>query len=310
MSINELRASIDIGSNSVLLLVGSFSNGSFQVLAKGSEITSLGRDLDKNKAFHPQSMEATREALRSFAAICDQHGVSRENIVATATEASRVAQNAPDFFREIKDELGFQVQIITAEGEAFYSTKGILFDSHFDSEIVTIMDVGGASTELIRVNTKTMQILETISMPVGSVRSTNWLADNLFVQNLQKVFLDYRMELDRYQTKELLCVAGTITSLANMHLKRAEFIEEDVHNLKMKTEDIDYLFKKYADTSSEDFLEEFPFLQKRSRTIRGGLHLVYHLAHRLMVKEITVSTYGLRYGTLIDGKINQDFLQK
>lgn len=307
---NDLRASIDIGSNSILLLVADVSHGKFNEISKRSEITSLGKELDKNKVFHPESMKATMEALKSYAEECDQHGISREAVIITATEASRVAQNAATFFAEVKSSLGLDVKIITSEAEAYFSTKGILFNSKFDSELITLMDIGGASTELIKVNTKTMQIIESISMPIGSVRSTQWLSDQLFVQNLQKVFLDFRNEIDKYQSRQLYCVAGTITSLGNMHLKRKEFIEDDVHGLVMKSEDIDNLFKGYADTTPEAFLEEFPFLQKRSNSIRGGLHLVYHLTHRLMVKEITVSTYGLRYGTLLEGKIKKEFLNE
>ncbi|WP_408098544.1 hypothetical protein ACJVC5_06415 [Peredibacter sp. HCB2-198] len=305
---SDVRASIDIGSNSVLLLVADVSHGKLKEIAKRSEITQLGKDLDKNKAFHPDSMKATYEAIKSYAEDCDKHGVPREKIIATATEAARVAANAPEFFKKIEDELKVHINIITSEAEAYFSTKGILFDSKFESEVITIMDIGGASTELIKVNTKSFQILETISMPIGAVRSSQWLHDDLFVQNLQKVFLDYRTSIDKFQTKELFCVAGTVTSLGNMHLQRKEFEEDEVHGLKLKVEDIDNLFKKYSNSTPDQFLELFPFLQKRSQSIRGGLHLVYHLAHRLLVKEITISTYGLRFGTLLEGKIKKEFL--
>jgi exopolyphosphatase/guanosine-5'-triphosphate,3'-diphosphate pyrophosphatase len=303
----ELRASIDIGSNSVLLLIADVTNNNFLEISKQSFITSLGKELDKNKVFHQESMDATYEAIKSYAEECDQHGVPRENIIATATEASRVAQNAPEFFAKIKTELGVNIQAITSQAEAYFSTKGILFNSSFDSEIITIMDIGGASTELIKVNTKTFNILESISMPVGAVRASQWLADGLFVQNLQKIFLDFRSEIDKFQSKELYCVAGTVTSLGNMHLQNKEFIEDDVHGLVLKPEDIDNLFKKYSGSTPEEFLEHFPFLQKRSNSICGGLHLVYHIVHRLLVKEITISTYGLRYGTILEGKIKKDF---
>lgn len=305
---NDIRASIDIGSNSVLLLIGDLSQGKFVEIAKRSEITALGKELDKNKAFHPESMAATFDALKSYAEDCDKYGISREKIIATATEASRVAKNAGEFYQKIKDELGITISVISSDAEAYYSTKGILFDTKFESEVITIMDIGGASTELIRANTKTFQILDTVSMPIGAVRSTQWLNDDLFVQNLQKVFLDYRTTLDKFQTKELFCVAGTITSLGNMHLQHKEFHENDVHGLTLKMEDVDNLFKKYSNLTPEQSLEQFPFLQKRSESIRGGLHLVYHLAHRLLVKELTISTYGLRYGTILEGHIKQDFL--
>ena len=304
----DIRASIDIGSNSVLLLVADLSNGKLVELSKQSQITSLGKELDKNKAFHPDSMKATYEALKLYAEACDGFGVPRDRIIATATESARVAQNALDFFSKVETELGIKVTVITSEAEAYFSTKGILFDTKFESEIITIMDVGGASTELIRVNTKNFQIVESISMPIGAVRSTQWLNDELFVQNLQKVFLDFRNEIDKFQTRQLFCVAGTVTSLGNMHLQRKEFIEDDVHGLVLKSEDVDGLFKKFANYTPGEFLELFPFLQKRSESIRGGLHLVYHVIHRLLVKELTISTYGLRFGTLLEGKIKQEFI--
>jgi exopolyphosphatase/pppGpp-phosphohydrolase len=93
-----------------------------------------------------------------------------------------------------------------------------------------------------------------------------------------------------------------------MHLQRKEFVEDDLHGLVLKSEDIDNLFKKFSNHAPEAFLEDFPFLQKRSKSIRGGLHLIYHVIHRLLVKEITISTYGLRYGTALEGKIKKDFI--
>lgn len=304
----DIRATIDIGSNSVLLLVADMTNEKFKELSKRSAITQLGKELDKNKAFHPDSMSATYEAIKSYAEECEKLGMKRDAIIATATEAARVAQNASEFFKKIQDELGVTINIITPAAEAYFSTKGILFNSKFDSEVITIMDIGGASTELIKVNTKTFQILETISMPVGAVRAAHWLEDDLFVQNLQKVFLDFRMSLDKFQTTLLYCVAGTVTSLGNMHLDHKEFVENDVHGLVLTSDDIDQLFKKYCTTEAEIFLEKFPFLEKRSQSIRGGIHLVYHIIHRLHVKELTISTYGLRYGTLLEGTIKEEYL--
>ncbi|HXH31608.1 MAG TPA: hypothetical protein VNJ01_12410 [Bacteriovoracaceae bacterium] len=304
----DIRASIDIGSNSVLLLIGDVSHGHLKELLKRSEITSLGKDLDKHNMFLDESMAATFDAMRSYVKDCLDHGVPPEKIIATATEASRVATNASAFFQKIQDELKVKIEIITSDAEAYFSTKGILFDSKFKSEVITIVDVGGASTELIRVNTKTFQILGTISLPIGAVRASGWLAENVFVQKLQKTFLDFRTEIDKFQTKELYCVAGTITSLGNMHLGRKEFVEDDVHGLILRVEDVDDLFKKHSDATPEAFLEQYPFLQKRSASIRGGLHLVYHLTHRLLVKELIISTYGLRFGTIIEGKIKREYV--
>jgi exopolyphosphatase / guanosine-5'-triphosphate,3'-diphosphate pyrophosphatase len=304
----EFRASIDIGSNSVLLLIADISGSNFSQVSSMSAITSLGKELDKNKAFHPESMEATREALGTYVLECDRYEIPREEIIVTATESARVAQNARQFFLEIKDQFGIDVKIITSEGEAYYSAKGVMFNTKFETDVITIMDIGGASTELIKVDSRNFSILETISMPIGAVRASQWLEDDLFVQNLQKSFVDFRLQLDRFQTKELFCIAGTMTSLGSMHLELEEFSDTAVHGLSIRSEDVDSLFKKYSGFTSELFLEKFPFLGKRSASIRGGLHLVYHLSHRLLVKELIISTYGLRFGTILDGKISEEFI--
>ena len=88
----DIRASIDIGSNSVLLLVADVSDGKFQELSKQSYITSLGKELDKNKLFHADSMHATFEALKAYGIECDKYNIPSDEIIVTATEASRVAR--------------------------------------------------------------------------------------------------------------------------------------------------------------------------------------------------------------------------
>lgn len=308
---NEIRASIDIGSNSILLLVAEVGpEGKLQEKEKLFEITFLGKGLDKTGLFSDESMQLSFDALANYVNVCKKYQIAPPQIIATATEASRVAKNARDFFDRVERELGLKVHIIGPTAEIYYATKGILSNTIFDSEFVTIMDIGGASTELIRVNTKDYKITDAISMPVGAVRCTGWLNDDHFVQSLQKVFIDFRSDLDKFQTRELFCVAGTVTSLGNMHLERKEFIEDDVHGMKLKIEDIDHLFKKYSDLGPEKYAELFPFLGKRSESIRGGLHLTYHLVHRLFAKTLTISTYGLRYGTLLEGEIKEEDIYK
>jgi len=172
---STVRASIDIGSNSVLLLVAQLDP--FKDLEKLSEITALGKGLDRSGVFSQQALDDTFIALKKFIEVAGKHGVLPGQIIATATEASRVAKNAGEFYRRVESELGLCVKIISGVGEAALTTKGILFNTHFDSPEVVVMDIGGASTELIRVNTSTLKIIDSISLKVGTVRATDWLLD-------------------------------------------------------------------------------------------------------------------------------------
>lgn len=302
----NLRATIDIGSNSVLLLLAEVQP--FREIAKLSEVTGLGKGLDKTGLFAEASMAESFAALKHFVAVCEREGVSAHEIIATATEASRVAKNAPEFYRKVRDELGLTVRIITGKGEAALTTKGILFNTTFAETDVVVMDIGGASTEFIRVNTRSFAIQESVSLRVGSVRATDWLADGTFQNALGKIFQDHSTEIDRYKTKTLHCVAGTLTSIGNMHLGNKTFMEDEVHGLRMSRESVEHLFRRCGNWSPEQFLAEFPFLGKRAQAIRGGLFLTTHVLQRLGVESVVISTYGLRYGTFLDGGVADEYL--
>jgi exopolyphosphatase/pppGpp-phosphohydrolase len=95
-----------------------------------------------------------------------------------------------------------------------------------------------------------------------------------------------------------------------MHLENKEFQENEVHGLQMTSADIDRMFKKYSNWTPDQFLLKFPFLGKRAEAIRGGLILATHLIHRLRVKNIYVSTYGLRYGSFVEGGVPDEYLAR
>lgn len=308
MSTN-LRASIDIGSNSILLLVVDASDN-FKVLANESNVTGLGRDLDKNGYFIQEAMDESYEVLKSYASQCQSLGVDTKDIMVTATEASRVSRNAKEFFDKILSDIGLIVRTISGEGEAYYSATGVLYDQTLQDEIITIMDIGGASTELIQVERKTKNILTSFSMPVGVVRMNNWREDREYESRIDKIFSDYSHQLEKVLTNKLICVAGTMTSVGNMFLKLDSFIEEEVNGLDIIRSDVQAMLINFKEYTAEDFLKKFPFLGKRSKTIYSGLMLADRIFDRLGVRDIYISTYGLRYGTILANSIKDEYVWK
>lgn len=301
-----INASIDIGSNSILLLIAKLNEGKIvEVLENESQVTGLGRNLDETGEFIPEAMKDSLNALADYANILKQYDVN--NIVVTATEASRVAANASSFFKEVYEKTGLEIKIITGEAEAYYSTKGILLGSKLTDMV--IMDIGGASTELIKLTNSNLDF--SFSMPVGAVRLTNWFEKNLVNEKMHEAFNLFKDQLSNLKpTKQLYCVAGTMTSVANMDLENKEFIENQVHGHQINYSRICELSEKYDKYSPEQFLDEFPFLGKRSKTIRAGLYLAKSICEMLSVENLEVSTYGLRYGTLIEGEVKNEFIFK
>lgn len=304
-----IRASIDIGSNSCLLLIAKLKDGRIdEVLESHSYVTGLGRGLDENGVFAEEAMQETYESLAAYTKIAAKYSIKPLEIIATATEASRVAKNASNFYSKILKEIGIKINIISSEAEAHFAAVGVLCDEYNFDNPTYILDIGGASTELIKLNPETKIIESSFSMPIGSVRYTNWIEKNEVLKNITNIQDTFDKELKASSTEKLCCVAGTMTSVANMYLKNPEFIEKEVHGLNLDVSEVIAMKEKYQNYTSEDFLKEFPFLEKRSRTIKGGIDIICFLVESLGVKELYVSTYGLRYGTLATGFIDKKFI--
>ncbi len=302
------RASIDIGSNSVLLLAGTYAAGNVIEEINESRITSLGKDLDKTKKFHPDSMDLTYKALKEYAELLKSRNFDLSKVLVTATEASRVAENASSFFEKIKNELRLEIKIINADGEAYYTALGVassLSDISIPSAV--IMDIGGASTELIKITLSSKFLIEkSISLPIGSVRATDWIKDN----NHEIKWLDLKNKyaIKNYNTDCLICVAGSMTALGAIFFDLPNFESILIEGKKIsKNKFIDFLNNLNLTTESE-LLSKYQFLGKRVYSIKGGIFVAASFINEVVNKEIMISTRGLRYGTFIAGELDGSYV--
>lgn len=172
------------------------------------------------------------------------------------------------------------------------------------------MDIGGASTEIIEVEPSPTKILTDFSMPFGAVRCTNWNEEGITKEKLNSIKSEFDDKLSKIKTIKLYCVAGTMTSVANMFLDHKEFEEKTIHGLKITTEDIYNMVEKYKNYTTDQYLEQFPFLGKRAKTIVGGMKVATTIFSWLNIKEVEISTYGLRYGTLEQGFIPNEYITR
>ena len=103
--------------------------------------------------------------------------------------------------------MDFSTNIITASGEAFYTGLGISSgcgDKPIGNKV--ILDIGGASTELIKIQVNPFEIISSVSLAIGSVRATDWLKNDSFKLGLEKVLNNIK----NYEIDDLICVAGTM----------------------------------------------------------------------------------------------------
>jgi exopolyphosphatase/guanosine-5'-triphosphate,3'-diphosphate pyrophosphatase len=301
------RASIDIGSNTVLLLIADVKEKSYDELENESRVTGLGRNLDKTNAFLPVAIEESFQALKEYTELLDKHGIKREDVLVTATEASRVASNSSELFDRVSSELGLVTRTINGQGDAFYTSFGVVKGSSVKDRLITIMDIGGASTEFIKVQVEPFEVISSISLPFGSVRATDWHNDGVFEQNMFEILSSSK--ISDYKSSHLLCVAGSMTSLGGMIKGLNTFDAEAVNGTSIGFNQFLGFVEKLKGISHEVLEQKFPFLGKRSQTIVGGAMIGQIIGQTLGVKTFEISTLGLRYGTLLSGEINERFCE-
>jgi exopolyphosphatase/guanosine-5'-triphosphate,3'-diphosphate pyrophosphatase len=299
-----IRASIDIGSNSVLLLVAEVdANGKMvNEILNLANVTSLGKDLDKNGVFCEDSINLTYDVLKKYTDEIKKLNINLEDVLVTATEASRVAKNAVQFFEKIKNNLGLNVFTISGSEEAFYTAFGVV--SSLISEInenLIIMDIGGASTELISIKTKPFEIVTSVSFPIGSVRATDWIKENNYKLKTENIF---SQNIEVYKTKSLICVAGTMTTLAAMYLGLKEFDDKKIDGLKIPFHEFKMFAMALQYTNIDEVLLNFPFVGKRAKTVAAGALVAKEFGEKLNINVMIISTKGLRYGVLLKGEIH------
>ncbi|MDX8404258.1 MAG: Ppx/GppA family phosphatase, partial [Mariprofundaceae bacterium] len=171
----SVHASIDMGSNTLRLLIGrpspnpDVANQPWEVIDYQHQITRLGEGLHESGRLSDAAMRRTLQALQTFKSIIDRHQVMPEQIYATATAAVREAENGVFFQQQAKEKTGIRLSIINGEDEAAMSLLGAASVLHAEvCDNMFLFDIGGGSTEFIRSKNNT--VIDTISCKLGVVR--------------------------------------------------------------------------------------------------------------------------------------------
>ncbi|WP_286997388.1 MULTISPECIES: Ppx/GppA family phosphatase [Comamonas] len=160
-----LLASIDIGSNSVLLLVGRVINGKLHTELQRKETIRLGGALDSERNLEPSAMERGLECLRRYATLIAHISPAHRRVVATQT--LREARNRDTFLQQAQAILGCPVELISGEREAALIYQGVSSLLPASPERRLVIDIGGRSTEICLGQGSHLE--KAISCPIGSV---------------------------------------------------------------------------------------------------------------------------------------------
>lgn len=300
-------AAIDVGTNSVLLLVAERDEGGpFRAVLERAEITRLGRGVDQTRRLTEEAIEDTVSCVEDFAK--EARALGAEAIAASATSAARDAQNGRDFLDAARARAGVEVEILSGEEEAQLSFAAVHADfARGAPGPLVALDIGGGSTELIygAEDPARPRVEYRRSFDVGSVRLTERFvtANPIPPEDRRRI----REALKEAFTPlpppparaTLVGVAGTVTTLYSVLHDVEPYDAALVHGRVLRRGELEDLAARLADLSLEARRAVRGLQPKRADVIPAGTYVLLEAMERLGVAECVVSDRGLRWGLLV-----------
>ncbi len=296
-------ASIDLGTNTVRLLIGTVEpGGSIHPVLIKRWITRLGGGFTVERGISEEARARTVVALRDFATELRRHNVSY--VQAVATSAVRDAVNGRQFCAEIFRETGIHLEIIDGVKEGMLTLRGVVAGLDERPQRLMVFDIGGGSTEFTIVHDGTPCF--TLSLPLGVVRLTEGKSTQDAME--EKISRELTLLRDRLKDQSLLHfldgttlvgTAGTATTLAAMCMKMTDYDYRRVNNYTVSLDEIRHMLAVLLPMTPEERLS-VPGLEKgREDLIIAGILITVKTMELFGFTRLKVSDFGLLEGVLL-----------
>ncbi len=310
----ECRAVIDIGTNSVKLLVARVDGTRVEpVLEKGRQ-TRLGEGFFTTHRLQPAAMARSADAVAAFRDEALSHQPGRIRVLATA--AAREAQNAAEFIDTLRARAGVEVEIVSGPVEAELAFLGVCSDPAVAGKPLLVADVGGGSTELIVGETGRRRFSR--SFPLGAVRLMEsirledppgaealdrcraslaaWMLENMVPA------LGDALRLPGAETVEFVGVGGTAAVLACMVHGLERYDRERIEATRISLETLSDLTSRLWSRTLENRRQIPGLPPERADIILTGCAIYEALMRTFHPPALRPSTRGLRFGALLDAR--------
>jgi len=293
-------ASIDIGTNTILLLIVEVDEGRMKSLFEMETVVRLGERIHENGVLLKEAMSRGLQTLSQYLERC--RAMEVQKIFAVGTSALREAKNSGDFLKLVKGELDLSIEVISGEEEAQLSFLAVARDLEETGKTFLVVDIGGGSTEFIL--SKGDQIRQWMSLPLGSVRFTEQFlkSDPVREEEWQEMEREIRKRLINIphtkQPLSMVAVGGTATTLASVEQGLEEFAVEKIHHFILKKEALNNQLFLYRTKTIEE-RKKIPGLPKaRADVILAGAATLYLTMEEVKCPSVLISCHGVRYGLL------------
>jgi len=308
-----ILAGIDIGTNTLRLLVAKAGPDSFQELYSDRRITRLGQDLDRTGLISDAAADRSIAALIDFKKHIQRYSTIQTSAVGTS--ALRNASNSDRFIAEVKQRTSVELFVISGEEEARLSLIGVAqalrgpgYPGKNDPlESSFVIDIGGGSTEIIMTRKGFAPVC--MSLPLGAVYLTERFIKNDPPSSAEREQLGraVRNELEKHSAvlrqdgaSILIGTAGTITTLAAIDLGVAAYDPFKINRHEMARDAVDRIVHDLGQRTLSERRRMAGLEHGREDIILAGSIIVQALMERYGFGNILVSDWGLREGIVMD----------
>lgn len=299
-------ATIDIGTNTVLLLVAEKRDDDVVAVTERATITRLGQGVDVSRALAPEAIARTNACIDDYAEVIRTHDVARVDVVGTS--AMRDAQGGDAVRAHVQAKLGVPARVIAGEEEARLTFLGALAGMKLagDAPRATVFDIGGGSTEVVQGiahdggTHAALTFAE--SFDVGSVRMTerHVRSDPPSAGELAALIADVDAivaTLPPLAPGEIpVGIAGTVTTLAAVAMEMAPYDSARIHGSVLDVSLLEATVARLAALPLAERREIKGLEPKRADVIVAGGHVALRLLKRWNASQVRVSDRGVRWG--------------
>lgn len=289
-------AVIDIGSNSVRLVVYQAMARSLVTVFNEKALCGLGREVQSTGLLARDAVAKALTALRRFRALCKVQQVGRIHAIATA--ACRDASNGPDFIAKAERICGVPIKILSGPREAKLSALGVVSGIHNPDGIVG--DLGGGSLELIDVRGN--RVHSGVTLPLGSLALQDASEKSLKrAERIVKTDLSSVAHLKAGRGRTFYAVGGTWRALARIHIIQSGYPLHVMHGYSIPAADALDFTQRLRRLVSTNMLANIEAVADARRPLLAYAALVLEYVIRVArPKTIVFSTFGVREGLLYE----------
>jgi len=296
-------ASIDIGTNTILLLIADVDLSTKSLLTLHEEISMprIGKDLNRTGFILEEKIDELEKILFEFKRITDKYDCEKCFII--GTHALRQAINRNEIVERIIKNTGMRIEIVPPDLEAEYAFYGVLTAVNTD-DTFAIVDIGGGSSEIIIGKQK--KLLEKISIPIGVVTLKDNFISAYPISFEEKQILHTQIEeairklkLKKYAPKSIIGISGTPTTLSAIIKDLKIFDVKQIDGSILPLKKIQLIVEFLGNSSIDKIKNKYgDIITKREDILYVGGRILIEIMNYFELAETIVSTKGIRHGVI------------